>query len=88
MRYHQYLFTIWRRFGALPEQFDAHTKIAIGVGYPLRPELFESTYYLYQATKNHYYLEVGASLLRDLESMRVQCGKMENSYDNLRIRCN
>lgn len=50
-------------------------KDATGRGYPLRPELFESTYYLYQATKNHYYLEVGANLLRDLEKMRVKCGK-------------
>jgi ER degradation enhancer, mannosidase alpha-like 1 len=73
-RYHQYLFTLWRKFGLLPDGFDSRTRSTTDPNYPLRPELFESTYFLYQATKNHYYLEVGASLLRDIEMMRVKCG--------------
>ncbi|KAL5974276.1 Alpha-mannosidase I mns5 [Asimina triloba] len=34
--------------------------------YPLRPELAESTLYLYQATKDPWYLEVGESIVNSL----------------------
>lgn len=34
--------------------------------YPLRPELAESTFYLYQATKDPWYLEVGESITDSL----------------------
>nr|KAJ3422735.1 ER degradation-enhancing alpha-mannosidase-like protein 1 [Polyrhizophydium stewartii] len=73
---HQYLyFTIWRRFGALPERFDLHSRSPNIASYPLRPELIESTYMLYQATKNPFYLHAGEIMLNDIESAaRVSCG--------------
>uniref|UniRef100_A0A8C0K8C8 alpha-1,2-Mannosidase n=1 Tax=Canis lupus dingo TaxID=286419 RepID=A0A8C0K8C8_CANLU len=43
--------------------------------YPLRPELVESTYLLYQATKNPFYLHVGMDILQSLEKYtKVKCG--------------
>jgi ER degradation enhancer, mannosidase alpha-like 1 len=72
---HQVFYTIWCRFNALPERFDFSNKIANIGHYPLRPELIESTYILYQSTKNHYYLEVGERILQDLErGCRTSCG--------------
>lgn len=43
--------------------------------YPLRPELAESTYMLYRATQNPFYLRVGLDILRSLNTFaRVKCG--------------
>lgn len=43
--------------------------------YPLRPELIESTYMLYQATQDDYYLNVGKLILNDLEKYtKTKCG--------------
>ncbi|QID88185.1 alpha mannosidase-like protein [Saccharomyces pastorianus] len=43
--------------------------------YPLRPEFFESTYFLYRATKDPFYLNVGVHLLRDLKQrFKSKCG--------------
>ena len=72
---HQVFFSIWSKFNALPERFDFQNKIANIGHYPLRPELIESTYFLYQATKNHSYLEVGERILNDLDRQaRTSCG--------------
>ena len=43
--------------------------------HPLRPEFLESTYFLYRATGDHYYLHVGKNVLKSLQSYaRVPCG--------------
>lgn len=43
--------------------------------HPLRPEFLESTYFLYRATGDHYYLGVGRKVLRSLQTYaRVPCG--------------
>eukprot|EP00960_Hanusia_phi_P033584 750537-Hanusia_phi.AAC.1 len=42
--------------------------------YPLRPELIESTMYLYQATRDPHYVQVGRDILFSLERTRVPCG--------------
>lgn len=43
--------------------------------YPLRPELAESTYMLYRATQNPFYLRVGFDILHSLNTFaRVKCG--------------
>lgn len=36
--------------------------------YPLRPEFIESTYFLYRATKDPFYLNIGVRILHDLEN--------------------
>lgn len=53
-------FGIWKKFGALPERFLLNSNMAHSTEkyYPLRPELIESTYYLYMATDDHKYLHV------------------------------
>ena len=64
---HAFFYAIWRKYGVLPERFNMDSKQPNVLFYPLRPELAESTYLLYQATKNPFYLHVGTQLLQDLE---------------------
>ena len=64
---HAFFYSIWRKYGVLPERFNLDSKQPSVLFYPLRPELAESTYLLYQATKNPFYLHVGTQLLQDLE---------------------
>ncbi|EQC34256.1 hypothetical protein SDRG_08458 [Saprolegnia diclina VS20] len=75
---HARLFDLWNQFGALPELYDMAGDgelIRWGRHYPLRPELAESTYHLYMATKDEKYLKVGRKLLHDIEeTSRVACG--------------
>ncbi|KAG9343451.1 hypothetical protein JZ751_013615, partial [Albula glossodonta] len=43
--------------------------------HPLRPEFAESTYFLYKATRDPYYLEAGRTVLENLNRFaRVPCG--------------
>ncbi|KAF8303422.1 hypothetical protein DL93DRAFT_2090221 [Clavulina sp. PMI_390] len=66
---------LWKRFSGIPETFNIYTRQAISLGYPLRPEFIESTYFLYQATHDSFYLDVGARILEDLNRRaKVQCG--------------
>ncbi|KAJ2716783.1 hypothetical protein H4R19_000430 [Coemansia spiralis] len=68
-------FHLWRRFRAMPERFNLHSREPDIAYYVLRPEFIESTYYLYRATRDPFYLSVGEMVLRDLnELMRTQCG--------------
>ena len=67
---HALFYTIWRRFGVLPERFNWQ-RITVDPSaqfYPLRPELAESTYLLYQATRNPFYLHVGLDILSSLNN--------------------
>jgi hypothetical protein len=59
---------LWTRYGALPERWqatngwiDPHFRHWAG-----RPEFVESTFHLYQATRDPYYLHVGEMALRDI----------------------
>ena len=45
---HALHYSIWRRYEAMPERFDWKVKAPNVRFYPLRPELVESTYLLYQ----------------------------------------
>ncbi|GAA5846214.1 hypothetical protein JCM5353_007048 [Sporobolomyces roseus] len=66
---------LWMRFGGIPELFDTHRKIPAHLGYPLRPEFIESNMYLYQATKDDYYLSIAETILHDINNRtRVECG--------------
>lgn len=72
---HLVYYNIWRRYHALPERFDFYRKSVDLPFYPLRPEFIESTYHLYQATKDPFYLDVGEMVLEDLNNRtRVPCG--------------
>ncbi|KAI8341035.1 glycoside hydrolase [Chlamydoabsidia padenii] len=72
---HLVFYNIWRRYHALPERFDFYHQKADIHNYPLRPEFVESTYYLYQATKDPFYLHVGEMIVQDLNNRtRLPCG--------------
>ena len=58
-------FLMWNHAGIEPEEFDYREQKITSPGYPLRPEIVESTYYLYQYTKDPRYLEMGEKLWRD-----------------------
>lgn len=60
---------VWTRFSGLPERWNVITgNIESGLSwYPGRPEFAESTYYLYRATKDPWYLHVGEMVLRDIK---------------------
>ncbi|CAI7748696.1 unnamed protein product [Closterium sp. NIES-53] len=65
---HRQFFTVWEKFGLLPERylFDMGVPHPTERYYPLRPELAESTFALYHATKDPWYQRVGQTMLRDL----------------------
>uniref|UniRef100_A0A667X0P7 alpha-1,2-Mannosidase n=1 Tax=Myripristis murdjan TaxID=586833 RepID=A0A667X0P7_9TELE len=69
---HAFYYAIWRRFGALPERFNWQLQAPDVLFYPLRPELVESTYLLYQATKNPFYLHVGMDILQSSKEDRME----------------
>lgn len=72
---HAFYYAIWKRYGALPERYNWQLQAPDIMFYPLRPELVESTYLLYQATKNPFYLHVGMDILQSLEKYtKVRCG--------------
>jgi len=64
------LFTaLWTRYSAIPERWSTATgSIEGGLGWwGGRPEFIESTYHLYRATKDPWYLYVGEMTLRDIK---------------------
>ena len=58
-------FLMWYHENIEPEEFDYRARKIISPGYPLRPEIVESTYYLYHYTKETKYLLMGERLWRD-----------------------
>jgi glycosyl hydrolase family 47 len=58
-------FKMWNVYGIEPEEYDYKERRVISGGYPLRPEIVESTYYLYHYTKDPKYLRMGEKLWRD-----------------------
>ncbi|KAF7488552.1 ER degradation-enhancing alpha-mannosidase-like protein 3 [Sarcoptes scabiei] len=71
---HEILYKITQKHNFLPEAFTTDLKIH-WPHHPLRPEFIESTYFLYLATKDEHYLEVGRDTLRSLQNFtKVSCG--------------
>ena len=58
-------FYMWQRAGIEPEEFNYREDKITSPGYPLRPEIVESTYYLYHYTRDPQYLRMGEQLWRD-----------------------
>lgn len=72
---HLFYWKLWEKHSAMPEAFNYVNKTAEWHGYPLRPEAIESTYHLYQATKDDFYLDVGERMLKDLNRRtKTHCG--------------
>ncbi len=58
-------FLMWYHDGIEPEEFNYRERKVVSAGYPLRPEIVESTYYLYHYTKDTKYMLMGEKLWRD-----------------------
>ena len=60
---------LWSRYSALPERWSTSTgSIESGLSWwGGRPEFIESTYHLYRATRDPWYLHVGEMTLRDIK---------------------
>jgi mannosidase alpha-like ER degradation enhancer 2 len=73
-------FKMWTKFGIEPEELDYSTMQATSRGYPLRPEIVESAFYLYRRTKDPRYLEMGRTIFESL----VKFCKTDAGYAALR----
>jgi ER degradation enhancer, mannosidase alpha-like 2 len=59
-------YTMWDEAVIEPEEFDYRARKITSPGYPLRPEIVESTYYLYKLTDDSStYLYIGEKLWQD-----------------------
>lgn len=59
------MFKMWRLHGIEPEVYNYKTGKVESGGYPLRPEIVESTYILYQYTKDPKYPAMGKQMWED-----------------------
>ncbi|XP_053957455.1 ER degradation-enhancing alpha-mannosidase-like protein 3 isoform X3 [Anastrepha ludens] len=71
---HEMLYQVMQMHTFIPEAFTVDFQIHWGQHH-LRPEFIESTYFLYRATGDHHYLQVGKKALKTLQKYaRVPCG--------------
>src|SRR5579872_176415 len=59
-------YKMWTAFGIEPEEIDYSTMKIAYDGYPLRPEIIESAYYLHYFTDDPRYLEMGGTFFDSL----------------------
>lgn len=71
---------MWRQHHIEPEEFNYKSMEVVHAGYPLRPEIVESTYYLFHYTKDPRYLAMGDELFRDF----VKYCKTDEGYAALK----
>lgn len=71
---------MWRAHGIEPERLDYRTMKVTGAGYPLRPEIVESAYYLQHLTGDARYLREGAEMFEDF----VRYCKTDTAYAALK----
>jgi len=65
------------RYGGFPEKFDLNKNVPIESrsGYPLRPELIESIWYLFRSTRNPLLIDIAENLLFSIEKLsKTKCG--------------
>jgi ER degradation enhancer, mannosidase alpha-like 2 len=58
-------FKMWSLYGIEPEELNYDSMQVVSPGYPLRPEIVESAYYLYHYTRNPKYLRMGQTMFQD-----------------------
>lgn len=73
-------YKMWTTWGVEPEEIDYSTMQLVSPGYPLRPEIMESAYYLYFFTKDSRYVEMASTFLGGL----AHYCKTEAGYAGLR----
>lgn len=74
--FHNY-YSVWRQFGGLPEFYSIPQGYTVDKreGYPLRPELIESAMYLYKATGDPTFIQLGRDAVESIDRIsRVKCG--------------
>jgi Glycosyl hydrolase family 47 len=70
---------MWQLQGIEPEVIDYKTMKIESPGYPLRPEIMESAFYLFRATKDPRYLEMGRTFF---DALVANC-RTETGYTTL-----
>jgi hypothetical protein len=73
-------FKMWTTYGIEPEQLNYRTMEIEHAGYVLRPEIVESTYYLYHYTRDPQYLRMGETMFEDF----VKHCRTETAYAALK----
>lgn len=73
-------FRMWNLHGIEPEALDYASMRVLSPAYPLRPEIVESTYYLYHYTHDPKYLAMGQVMFRDF----VKYCRSETGYAALK----
>jgi hypothetical protein len=58
-------FVMWNAHGIEPETWDYRRGVVVDAAWPLRPEIVESTWYLYRATGDRAYRDMGRKLFGD-----------------------
>ncbi|CAO2171638.1 unnamed protein product [Urochloa humidicola] len=77
IRTHAAFFSVWKKYGFTPEGFNLATSTVQNGqrSYPLRPELIESTYWLFKATRDYRCIDIGRDILASLQyGARCPCG--------------
>ncbi|MGZ5005746.1 MAG: glycoside hydrolase family 47 protein [Chthoniobacterales bacterium] len=69
-------FKMWNLHGIEPEVFDYKTNRVVASTYHLRPEIVESTYYLFHYTRDPAYRRMGEKLFNDF----VQYCRTDSGY--------
>jgi hypothetical protein len=72
--------SMWKLRGIEPELLDYRSMRIVEPGYPLRPEIVESAFYLYRFTKDPKYLDMGRIFF---EGIRARC-RTEAGYTVLK----
>jgi len=68
-------FKMWKLHGIEPEVIDYKTMQVKAATYHLRPEIVESTYYLYHYTKDREYRDMGETIFNDfVKHCRAEAG--------------
>lgn len=73
-------FKMWQLHGIEPEELNFRTMEVTSAGYALRPEIVESTYYLYHYTRDPKYLAMGKVLFADF----VKYCRTDEAYASLK----
>jgi mannosidase alpha-like ER degradation enhancer 2 len=73
-------YRMWAAFGIEPEEFDYSTTRITSPGYPLRPEIVESAFYLHHFTGEARYREMGKTFYEGL----VRYCRTDTGYAALR----
>lgn len=73
-------FRMWQLHGIEPEAIDYRAMKVLEAGYPLRPEIVESAYYLHHDTHDERYAAMGRTFFNDI----VKYCRTDNGYTTLK----